>query len=166
MIEYLALGMIDETPNKRRTCIICGTEFIPHSDEDDCCSPVCRTIKRTKDIEDLRKSKQAERCAKLDALKEPPKFNLSVQPNARAEWFMSLPDDYKIKFYRFLTPHDLEKVKSLANKRLADDRFYGDCYVKNGKVFVSRSAASEATGDDGEAEPLNIPNNDDAFFDA
>ena len=157
---------MEDMPNQERICCVCGNRFIPRTDDDDCCSPVCRTMKRTKEIADQHKSKEAERIAKLEALKAPPKFNLTVQPNARAEWFMSLPDDYKVKFYRFLTPHDLEKVKSLASKRLADDRFYSDCYVKNGKVIASKSASLEGFENEGTAVQVNIPSPDEEMFDS
>ena len=157
---------MEDNSTQMKACSVCGNRFTPRTEGDDCCSPVCRTLKRTREIANQHKSKENERNARLEALKAPPKFNLTVQPNARAEWFMSLPDDYKVKFYRFLTPHDLEKVKTLASKRLADDRFYSDCYVKNGKVIVPKSASFEGSENEGTAVQVNIPSPDEEMFDS
>ena len=126
-----------------KNCIVCGNKFIPHILEDDCCSPFCRSMKRVQDIETQKKQEENDRKAKLDSIEKPPRFNLTLQPKARAEWFMSLPEEYKPKFSKYLTPKEMEWAREIAQKNLAEDRFYSGIYVKNGKVMEVKSSSSD-----------------------
>lgn len=162
--EKSAWCMTDNTENnistEERKCVVCGKAFVPNSQDDDCCSPFCRTMKRAMDFETCRKNEETERKAALDAMSRPPKFNLVEHPKARAEWFMSLPDEYKVKFRKFLSPQELEWARAIAQKTLADDRFFSGIYVKNGKVMGSKSSENDDGDDEGDAREQDDEAND------
>ena len=160
--------MTDDTINnispEEKICLVCGKAFVPNSQEDDCCSPFCRTLKRVKDFETSRKHDEVERKTSLDAMIRPPRFNLVAHPKARTEWFMSLPDEYKIKFRKFLSPQELEWAKAIAQKTLAEDKFYSGIYIKNGKVLESKSSNPDNEGEDGNICDQTNKDDDDAMY--
>ena len=126
--------------NENKTCAICGKVFIPYQQDDECCSPICRTMYSVKVLNEERNRHDAALRAELDAMKKPPSFDLSHYPRARVEWFMSLPDEYKVRFNKFLTPQELEWVRGIAQKNLAEERFFSGFYVKKGRIVETKGS--------------------------
>lgn len=126
-----------------RDCAICSKKFMPHDESDACCSPFCRSMYRIKVVDAKRNSEDAARRKELESLTKPPKFDLIANPKARAEWFMSLPESYRKKFRKYLTEHEIEIARGMAQKTLAEERYYSGFYVKNGKIVESKSAAEK-----------------------
>lgn len=149
-----------------RICVVCGKPFVPEGTDDQCCSPICRTLRITLAVTDRRKQEEAKRNAELDAMKQPPRFNLKEHPKARAEWFMSLPDNYKPKFLRFLTPHELEFAKAIEQRRMSEDRMLSGFFVKKGKIVeVKSKGESDNEEFNDQPDTCNTEGtDDDAFF--
>ena len=112
------------------------------------------------------KQSEQKRNAELDAMKQPPRFNLSLHPKARAEWFMSLPDEYKPKFRRFLSPQELDFAKAIEQKRMSEDRILSGFFVKKGKIVEVKSKGDDAPDEiDDAPDTRNTDGTDDeAFF--
>lgn len=134
-----------ETNNKKSpqeyTCVVCGKVFVPCGLDRTCCSPFCRTMRITKASQEAKDKERALEVERLDSLTFPPKFNLKEHPRARVEWFFELPDKYKSKFVRFLTPKELVWLKAMAQKRLSEEKFYSGFFVKKGKIVEVRGAS-------------------------
>ena len=147
-----------------KTCVVCGKPFTPNAPDDLCCSPFCRTMRITAAVAEKKKQEKERLAATLDSMERPPRFNLAENPKARAEWFMSLPAEYKSKFLPFLTNQDLEIAKSIEQKRMAEDRFLSGFFVKRGKIVEVKSSGEELGTDiDTEADKQNTDGTD--FFD-
>lgn len=145
-----------------KKCVVCGKVFRPAGLDDQCCSPICRTLRITKEVEERKKSSAANAVASLQTMSRPPKFDLSSKPKARAEWFMSIPTEYRGKFLRFLTPKEKEWIKEIAKKDLAEDRFFSGIYVKKGKIVEMKSSSDE---EDNADAPPSPDLDDDGFED-
>lgn len=110
---------------------------------------------RVKILDEQRKKEQEAKRAELDSLQKPPDFDLEHHPRARVEWFMSLPDEYKVRFNKFLTPQELEWARAMAQKNLAEEKFFSGFYVKNGRIIEPKGSS------DGEDNNQNNNRNDD-----
>ena len=141
--------------NEEKTCAVCGKRFIPYQQGEECCSPMCRTMYRVKILDEQRKKEQEAKMAELDSLQKPPDFDLEHHPRARVEWFMSLPDGYKVRFNKFLTPQELEWARAMAQKNLAEEKFFSGFYVKNGRIIEPKGSS------DGEDNNQTNNRNDD-----
>ena len=131
--------------DEEKTCAVCGKRFIPYQQGEECCSPMCRTMYRVKILDEQRKKEEEAKRAELDSLQKPPDFDLKHHPRARVEWFMSLPDGYKVRFNKFLTPQELEWARAIALKNLAEEKFFSGFYVKNGRIIEPKENSG---GDD------------------
>lgn len=148
-----------------RICVVCGNPFNPSGTDDLCCSPICRTMRMTSVITSQRQKEDQKRKAELDAMKQPPRFNLKDHPKARAEWFMSLPDEYKPKFRRFLSPQELDIAKAIDQKRLAEERILSGFFVKKGKIVdVKGKGEDDADAPPDEPDTRNTEGTDDEGF--
>lgn len=152
-----------ESIKAKSKCEVCGKGFTPYQEGDSCCSPFCRTMKRAKDVEQARSAEKIERQTQLDSMTKPPKFNLALNPRARAEWFMSLPDAYKTKFRKFLLPHELDWAKSIWQKKMSEDRFFSGIYIKNGKIIDTKMSPSSNNDKDDIGAQGDEEQDDDDF---
>ena len=143
-----------------RICVVCGKTFSPHDDADECCSAFCRSMRRAMVIDEIIKQEQSSKISEIENLTEPPQVDLEVNPRARVEWFMSLPDKYKPRFSGYLTPWEVELARGIAHKDLVDERFFSGFFVKNGKVIETKNF-SESNNDDTNNRDTNGGDEDD-----
>lgn len=145
-------------------CVVCGKSFVAEGTDTQCCSPVCRTMRIAFATSDKQKQDEQKRREELAAMSQPPRFNLNENPKARAQWFMSLPDEFKPKFLRFLSAAEREYAKDIAQKKMSEERLLSGFFVKKGKIVEVRAANEEQGYDNNEQEDTrNTEGTDDPF---
>lgn len=133
--------------SKTKKCAVCGKAFTPFNAGDECCSPICKTINRVKIIEKQHVKEREKEEKLLSSLTCPPEFDLESNPKARVEWFMQLPQDYRIKFSKCLTPQEVGWARAIAQKSLSEERFYSGITFRKGKVSDNKNASEDDVSD-------------------
>lgn len=127
-----------------KICAECGKSFVPAHEEDECCSAFCRAMHRVSMIDKSCKAQKSAQKAELDAMKKPPNFDLQKFPRARVEWFMALPDEYKMRFSQFLSPIEIEWAREMAHKSLAEEKYFSGFFVKHGKIIETKATSENS----------------------